>query len=154
MTRAQFKTSRTFAADSRANVAIMFGLAVVPLTLFAGAAIDYTRAASLRARLQHAADSAVLAAALSPSGTPSGAQSAGEAAFRANFPEGGTVAISLPCGRAPHSGGRGRGRPASSIATKVKVASVTLTRSPMRNRLHQASTWIFIDVRPTLSTSV
>ena len=88
--------SQSFARDRRGNVAVMFGLAVVPLTLFAGAAIDYSRAASLRARLQHAADSAVLAAALSPSGTLSGAQAAGQAAFLANFPDGGTVVISRP----------------------------------------------------------
>ena len=50
--------------------------------------------------------------------------------------------------------GTGRGRPSSSIATKVKVASVTFSCSVVRKRLAQASTWIFIEVRPTDSISV
>ena len=47
----------------------------------------------------------------------------------------------------------GRGRPSSSIATNVKVASVTFSRCCVWNRLAQASTWIFIEVRPTPSSS-
>ena len=46
-------------------------------------------------------------------------------------------------------GGTGRGRPFSSMATKVKVASVTFSREWVRKRLAQASIWIFIELRPT-----
>ena len=43
---------------------------------------------------------------------------------------------------------------ASAMATKVKVASVTFSRSGVRNRRAQASMPIFIEVRPTLNTRV
>src|SRR5947209_5738644 len=50
--------------------------------------------------------------------------------------------------------GIGRGRPSSPTWTNVKVASVTFSRSCVWKRCAHASTWIFIEVRPTLSTSV
>ena len=50
--------------------------------------------------------------------------------------------------------GIGRGRPSSLIATKVKIASVTFSCTRVWKRRAQASTWIFIELRPTLSTSV
>ena len=50
------------------------------------------------------------------------------------------------------SGGTGRGRPCSSIATRVKRPSVTLTSSPVRLRRTKVSTWTIIDVRPTWTT--
>ena len=40
------------------------------------------------------------------------------------------------------------------MATKVKVASVTFSCRWVSKRRAQASTWIFIEVRPMLSTSV
>ena len=48
----------------------------------------------------------------------------------------------------------GRGLPSSSMATKVKVASVTFSRSCVRRRRAHASTWTFIEVRPTPSMAV
>ena len=45
------------------NVGVMFGFLAVPLIGMAGLAIDYTRASSVRAEMQNAADSAALAAA-------------------------------------------------------------------------------------------
>ena len=51
-------------------------------------------------------------------------------------------------------GGTGRGRPLSSMATKVKLASVTFSRACVWKRRAQASTWIFIEVRPTRSMLV
>ena len=50
--------------------------------------------------------------------------------------------------------GIARGRPLSSIATKVKFASVTFSWMCVWKRRAQASTWIFIEVRPIDSTSV
>ncbi|MFO1090225.1 MAG: TadE/TadG family type IV pilus assembly protein [Hyphomicrobiales bacterium] len=49
--------------DTRANVSLMFGLAIVPLILAAGAAIDYSNAVRGRQALQQASDAAALAAA-------------------------------------------------------------------------------------------
>ena len=48
----------------------------------------------------------------------------------------------------------GRGLPSSSMATKVKVASVTFSRSCVSRRRAHASTWTFIEVRPTPSIAV
>jgi Flp pilus assembly protein TadG len=59
MTRADF---RTFVRDRRANVAMMFGLMVVPMIFVVGMGIDYGTAARLKSKLNAAADAAVLAA--------------------------------------------------------------------------------------------
>jgi Flp pilus assembly protein TadG len=53
---------RRFASDKRANVAIIFGISVIPLTLLIGMGVDYSRAAWRRTQLDAAADSAVLSA--------------------------------------------------------------------------------------------
>jgi len=51
-------------------------------------------------------------------------------------------------------GSTGRGRPASSTATKVMIASVTLAAaSPLRSRL-QASTAMRMELRPIRSSRV
>ncbi len=59
MTRAVF---RNFVHDRRANVAMMFGLMVVPLIFIVGMGIDYGTAARLKSKMNAAADAAVLAA--------------------------------------------------------------------------------------------
>ena len=51
-----------FARDERGNVAVLFGFAVVAVFGIGGMALDYGRASAVRADLQSAADSAVLAA--------------------------------------------------------------------------------------------
>ncbi len=53
---------RHFRADRRGAVAIMTALAMVPILLSLGGAIDYARIMALRTRLQQATDSAALAA--------------------------------------------------------------------------------------------
>lgn len=57
---------RRFAADRSGNVAMMFGLAVVPALLFAGAAIDYARGITEKERVQQALDATALAMAREP----------------------------------------------------------------------------------------
>lgn len=59
MTRAVF---RNFIQDRRANVAMMFGLMVVPMIFIVGMGIDYGTAARLKSKMNAAADAAVLAA--------------------------------------------------------------------------------------------
>ena len=51
---------RRFGSDKRGAVAIIFGLALVPLVTSIGATIDYTRASTARDRLTIIADKAVL----------------------------------------------------------------------------------------------
>ena len=50
-----------FKVDKRGNVAMIFGIALLPMTLFAGSAVDYARASRATSQLQAAADAAVLA---------------------------------------------------------------------------------------------
>lgn len=56
---------RRFAGDTRGNVAIFMGVAILPLLVAAGAAIDTARASRSQNALQVAVDSAALAAASS-----------------------------------------------------------------------------------------
>ena len=56
---------KRFRKAEQGNVAIVFALSLVPMTAFAGAAVDYSRAGSLRNKLQTATDAAALGAAVS-----------------------------------------------------------------------------------------
>ena len=53
---------KRFARDTRANIAMMFGIMTVPLIVATGAAIDYSRAYEQRMVVQDALDAAALAA--------------------------------------------------------------------------------------------
>src|SRR5690242_7469268 len=52
-----------FASDRSGQIALMFALAMLPISLGVGAAVDYSRAGSVKAQLQSALDAAVLAGA-------------------------------------------------------------------------------------------
>lgn len=52
-----------FRSDRRGNVGLIFALAIVPIMAMIGAAVDYSRAAAARAKLQAAVDAATLTAA-------------------------------------------------------------------------------------------
>jgi Flp pilus assembly protein TadG len=52
--------ARHFARADRGNIAVIFGIAVVPILTFVGAAIDYSRATKARASMQSALDSTAL----------------------------------------------------------------------------------------------
>jgi hypothetical protein len=54
---------RLFRRHEGGNAAMMFGLALVPLVGFIGAALDYSRASDFQAKLHQAADAAALVAA-------------------------------------------------------------------------------------------
>ena len=86
-----------FQRDEKGGVAITFGLALVPMLLFMGAAIDYSRANAEHTRLQSAVDAAVLALAHEPKNTPLATmQTKGQKLFAANFlPEGGGAVPSI-----------------------------------------------------------
>src|SRR5512134_3049111 len=52
--------ARRFAGANEGNIAILFGIAVIPIISFVGAAVDYSRANSARSSMQAALDSTVL----------------------------------------------------------------------------------------------
>jgi Flp pilus assembly protein TadG len=52
----------SFAKNSRGNVAVIFTLAMIPILIAVGCAIDYTMATKIRVKLQAAADAASVAA--------------------------------------------------------------------------------------------
>lgn len=60
---------RKFAKDDRGTVILIFGLAVIPMIALIGLAMDYTRAATERSKLQTIADAAALRVAQEPRGT-------------------------------------------------------------------------------------
>jgi Flp pilus assembly protein TadG len=69
-------TLKRFRRDQRGGVVVMLALAIVPLIGMAGAAVDYSRANSLRGSLQKAADSAALVAAKGNGAFPARRQAA------------------------------------------------------------------------------
>src|SRR5690349_10271694 len=54
------KLIRNFRDNNNGNIAIIFGIAAIPLVCFVGAAVDYTRANKARSAMQSALDSAAL----------------------------------------------------------------------------------------------
>ncbi|CAN0599561.1 unnamed protein product, partial [Ectocarpus sp. 12 AP-2014] len=54
---------KNFACDQRGVVAIIFGIAAIPIMGMVGASLDYSRAANVQTQLQDALDGAILTAA-------------------------------------------------------------------------------------------
>ncbi|MCK1514381.1 TadE/TadG family protein [Bradyrhizobium sp. 190] len=52
--------ARRFAGANDGNIAILFGIAIIPIITFVGAAVDYTRAVNARSSMQAALDSTAL----------------------------------------------------------------------------------------------
>ena len=73
--------------DVRGNVAILFGMAIIPLTLGVGVAVDYGRSLLVRERMQSALDAATLAVGSWP-GLSGDAEMQAKAQqyFNANYP--------------------------------------------------------------------
>jgi Flp pilus assembly protein TadG len=93
-----FVRSATFAfrRDKRANVAVIFAIAVIPLIGFVGASIDYSRAVTLRTKLQDALDStALMLAKEAPNETSSVLQANAVKYFNALFNDSGAGNISI-----------------------------------------------------------
>ncbi|MEM7428311.1 MAG: pilus assembly protein [Pseudomonadota bacterium] len=80
------RTLKRFWTDDRGNIAIIFGLAIIPFMIAAGTAVDYGRAVVAKHRLQWAMDSAVLAAGSLRTATEDERKALGKAIFEANFP--------------------------------------------------------------------
>jgi Flp pilus assembly protein TadG len=83
-----------FRRENRANVAVIFSLALVPLFAMIGGAVDYSRASKVQARLQAALDAASLAVAKdSRRLSPSEMQAAANRVFAGNFTADGDTAL-------------------------------------------------------------
>lgn len=79
------RSLRRFRTEVQGNISITFALALIPLTIAVGAAVDYSRANSAQAKLQAAIDAAVLAAATGADQTDSQRIERGKAYFAAAF---------------------------------------------------------------------
>jgi Flp pilus assembly protein TadG len=71
----RFVVSRPFWTGQSGNVGVVFALALIPVLLLVGVAIDYSRASAIRTQLQAAMDAAVLAGAAQSAGQAATAQS-------------------------------------------------------------------------------
>ncbi|HEY1541907.1 MAG TPA: pilus assembly protein TadG-related protein, partial [Xanthobacteraceae bacterium] len=77
---------RVFAGASRGNTTITFALAFIPLIGLVGAAIDYSRANSMRTQMQAATDTTALAISNSaPNQTATDLNTAANSYFNALF---------------------------------------------------------------------
>jgi Flp pilus assembly protein TadG len=74
-----------FRADQRANVTVTFVLALIPTIGLVGAGIDYSRASSVKSRLQASTDAAALFAAHGTYSSNGARVTAGTSAFNANY---------------------------------------------------------------------
>src|SRR3990170_8139762 len=72
--------------DVRGNVAILFGLAIIPLALGVGVGVDYGRALLGRERMQSALDAATLAVGSWPGLSNTEMQTKAQEYFNANYP--------------------------------------------------------------------
>jgi Flp pilus assembly protein TadG len=74
-----------FRSDRRANVTVTFALALIPTMGLVGAGIDYSRANSVKSRLQTSADAAALIAARGSYSSDAARVTAATGAFNANY---------------------------------------------------------------------
>jgi Flp pilus assembly protein TadG len=77
--------ARSFLRAKRGNVAMIFGLAVIPLAIAAGAGVDYTRAMLVRQQMGEALDAAALAIGSTTGVTSTTAQTIAQNYFNANY---------------------------------------------------------------------
>ena len=82
--RAAFR-ARAFAAACRGNVAMIFAVSLVPLSLAAGAGLDYARAIVVRTNMSEALDGAALAVGSSTGLSQSQMQTLAQQYFNANY---------------------------------------------------------------------
>lgn len=81
-----FRRFKSFLRDSNANVALLFGLAVIPMVGLVGAAVDYSNASRVRGAMQEGFDASCLAGARRIHQGATEVQQAATAFWRANRP--------------------------------------------------------------------
>ncbi len=89
-----------FARNARGNIAIMFGLTMIPLLVAIGVVVDYNRASSVQDKLGQALDSAALAVGSSIETDTDILEQIARMYFEANYPElaqevGGSLNVSI-----------------------------------------------------------
>ena len=80
------KSIKRFKSDEDGNIAIIFGLTVIPFMMVAGMAVDYGRGVVAKHELQVALDNSVLAAGSLRLADSADRKALGKAYFEANFP--------------------------------------------------------------------
>jgi Flp pilus assembly protein TadG len=76
---------RDFVTSRRGNVAMMFGIALVPMMIAVGVGLDFARAAMARSQMREALDAASLAVGSTPNLDQTKAQALAEKYFKANY---------------------------------------------------------------------
>jgi Flp pilus assembly protein TadG len=97
---------RRFAGSRRGNVAMIFAIALVPMTIATGVGLDYARAALTKSQLADAVDAAALAVGSGGFTSQDAAQKAAQAIFDANY--------------------KGPGKPTVAVTSFNSKGSVTL----------------------------
>ena len=82
-----FKTLTAFLGDRRGNVAMIFALSLVPVSMLAGGAVDLNQAMNARSRLAHALDAAALAVGVNTSLSNADALRIANDFMAANYPD-------------------------------------------------------------------
>jgi Flp pilus assembly protein TadG len=77
--------ARRFLRSERGNVAMMFGLALVPMVIAGGVGLDYARSALVRSQMADALDAAALAVGSTTGLDQAGAQALAQKYFNANY---------------------------------------------------------------------
>jgi Flp pilus assembly protein TadG len=91
---------KRFHTAEQGNVAIVFALALLPMTAFAGAALDYSRAGAARNKLQTATDASALGAAVATNVSTDQQRIAfAEAPFKANEIPGSSASAAMVGGK-------------------------------------------------------
>ena len=80
------RNSQRLIKDVRGNVAVIFGVAIIPIVLGVGVAVDYGRALMVRERMQSALDAATLAVGSWPGLSNAQMQAKAQEYFNANYP--------------------------------------------------------------------
>lgn len=126
VTRALRRTALRFRRDDTGSVAVMFGASLIGITLTAGMAIDYARAAAVRADVQAALDSASLAAAKTMSEgvtDPKAIAAAARTMFDANY----AARLGEPLRSVDFKVVADTATKAATVTASVKVATVFMT---------------------------
>ena len=84
-TRKLIATARDFLRCKRGNIAMIFGVAVVPIMIGAGAGLDFARAMMVRQQMAEALDAAALAVGSTPGLDSAKAQDLATKYFNANY---------------------------------------------------------------------
>lgn len=85
--RAATRRVAAFLGDRRGNVAMIFGIAFIPIVIAGGTGVDLARAFIVQQRLSHALDAAALAVGTSLEKSEEELEALAQSYFDANYPE-------------------------------------------------------------------